>query len=203
MAINQELKQVRLVINEMLAAKKKQITYKQESEKGDVNHDKVDYWMSKLFVLPNSEINFPTEIEEDENLYRAVLRRILLMLAQRILYHAQTSLDKGRLASAIRLYCATDGSMATYFALRNEGMSLQAAKATLAKMGGLAKLAADPKQQEKSFIYNCWQSWQKKTDSYKSKAAFARDMLTKCEHLTSQKKIEDWCREWEKANPAG
>ena len=34
------------------------------------------------------------------------------------------------------------------------------------------------------------------TDRYKSKAAFARDMLEKCEHLTSTKKIEDWCREW-------
>lgn len=72
-----------------------------------------------------------------------------------------------------------------------------------ARFNAKLKLANDPKQQEKSFIFDCWQSWQEKPDSYKSKAAFAKDMLTKCEHLASQKKIEDWCREWEKANPAG
>ncbi len=63
--------------------------------------------------------------------------------------------------------------------------------------------ATNPKQKEKSFIFDCWQEWQRKPDNYKSKAKFGKDMLAKCEHLTSQKKIEDWCREWEKANPAG
>lgn len=63
----------------------------------------------------------------------------------------------------------------------------------------LSKLANDPKQGEKAFVRECWQAWDKKPDFYKSKAEFARDMLTKCEHLKSQKKIEDWCREWEKA----
>lgn len=72
-----------------------------------------------------------------------------------------------------------------------------------ARFNAALRHANDPKQQEKSFIYSCWQGWQEKPDSYKSKAAFARDMLTKCEKLKSQKKIEDWCREWEKANPAG
>jgi len=59
------------------------------------------------------------------------------------------------------------------------------------------KLQKDPKQIEKQFVFDCWRSWQAKPNAYNSKAAFARDMLTKCEHLSSQKKIEDWCREWE------
>lgn len=71
-----------------------------------------------------------------------------------------------------------------------------------ARLKAVLKHANDPRQQEKSFIYSCWQSWQAKPDSYKYKAAFAKDMLAKCEHLTSQKKIEDWCRDWEKDNPA-
>jgi len=78
-----------------------------------------------------------------------------------------------------------------------------AQKRIMAKKGALAKIASDPKQKEKSFVRECWQDWQKNPDSYKSKAAFGKDMLQKCEHLDSQKKIEDWCREWEKTNPAG
>jgi hypothetical protein len=69
-----------------------------------------------------------------------------------------------------------------------------------ARAGAKAKLANDPKQTEKYFVRECWGAWQQKPDSYKGKAEFARDMLTKCEYLTSQKKIEDWCREWEKEN---
>ncbi len=63
-----------------------------------------------------------------------------------------------------------------------------------------AKLANDPRQDEKQFIRECWQDWQRGKSHYTSKAAFARDMIEKVEHLTSTKKIEDWCREWEKAH---
>ncbi len=71
-------------------------------------------------------------------------------------------------------------------------------KHDLAKSGGISRAVNDPKQKEKAFVLECWQEWQKKPDNYKSKAEFARDMLNKTEHLTSQKKIEDWCREWER-----
>jgi hypothetical protein len=73
----------------------------------------------------------------------------------------------------------------------------------LARRAAIAKMAADPKQKEKKFVCECWKEWQEQPGRYKGKAAFARDMLNKCEHLESQKKIEDWCRDWEKANPAG
>lgn len=59
------------------------------------------------------------------------------------------------------------------------------------------KLANDPKQAEKDFVKDCWDAWQKSPGAYKSKAAFARDMLDKCAALTSNKVIEDWCRGWE------
>ncbi|KAF0843439.1 hypothetical protein FNL37_0865 [Methylovorus glucosotrophus] len=80
--------------------------------------------------------------------------------------------------------------------------SLSAARAQFARSGAIAKLAKDPKQKEKSFIYECWLEWKNNPLSYKSKASFARDMLQKCEHLTSNKIIEDWCRDWEKAHSA-
>lgn len=89
--------------------------------------------------------------------------------------------------------------------IQDEHASLTKAKAALAKMGGLARVASDPRQEEKAFILTCWQAWQKSPETYPSKAEFSRDMITKCEHLKSQKKIEDWCREWEKklTLPAG
>lgn len=68
----------------------------------------------------------------------------------------------------------------------------------VSRKGGLARHAKDPKQREKAFIRQCWTDWQRTPDAYKSKAAFARDMLDKCEHLMSTKQIEDWCREWDK-----
>jgi len=58
--------------------------------------------------------------------------------------------------------------------------------------------ADDPKQKEKHLVFECWIGWKVKPTQYKGKAAFARDMLDKCEHLKSQKKIEDWCREWDR-----
>lgn len=65
----------------------------------------------------------------------------------------------------------------------------------MGRRGAIAKLKNDPKRNEKNFIHECWQEWQKKPENYQSQAAFGRDMLTKCNHLTSQKKIEGWCRE--------
>lgn len=89
------------------------------------------------------------------------------------------------------------------YKLRDNQASLAQAKSELAKFAVQSKLAADPKQIEKKFVYQCWQDWQKKPDSYNGKAAFARDMLAKYETLTSQPVIEGWCRDWGKANPAG
>ena len=62
------------------------------------------------------------------------------------------------------------------------------------------QLANDPKQKAKAFILECWQVWQEEPERYKTKAAFAKAMLKQdqCKQLQSQKKIEDWCREWGK-----
>lgn len=66
------------------------------------------------------------------------------------------------------------------------------------KKGGDIRWNGDPKKTEKVFVKNCWLDWQQSPLNYKSKAAFANDMLDKCEYLKSQKRITDWCREWEK-----
>lgn len=71
-------------------------------------------------------------------------------------------------------------------------------------ISGLKKYAAtqrwktDPKSSDKVFVKDCWLEWKKTPARYKSKIAFATDMLDKCEYLTSTKVIEDWCRAWDK-----
>lgn len=74
-------------------------------------------------------------------------------------------------------------------------------KSAFAVAGVRAKLAKDPRQAERKFVLQCWKEWNADPERYSSKAAFARDMLEKCEHLVSSKKIEDWCRVWERTQP--
>lgn len=75
---------------------------------------------------------------------------------------------------------------------------MRAARRNFAQQGIAAKLARDPKQAEKRFVRECWESWQAEPTRYKTKAAFARDMIEKCAHLTSTNQIEEWCRNWER-----
>lgn len=70
------------------------------------------------------------------------------------------------------------------------------------KKGGDGRWNEDPRKAEKAFVKSCWIHWQENPSNYRYKSEFAVDMLNKCEHLKSQKTIEDWCREWEKAHPA-
>lgn len=75
--------------------------------------------------------------------------------------------------------------------------SLRSMRSKLAANSAMARYKKDPKQKEKIFVRECWAIWQTRPESYDGKASFARAMLDKCEHLQSQKKIEDWCRAWE------
>lgn len=77
-----------------------------------------------------------------------------------------------------------------------EGL-LKNANSESARKRAILRHEKDPKQADRNFVFDCWKDWRKKPEAYKSKAAFARDMLDKCENLESQKVIEDWCRRWE------
>lgn len=75
---------------------------------------------------------------------------------------------------------------------------IQTYKKELAIRGVTEKLKRDPRQEQKKLVRECWVKWQLEPSNYSSKAEFARDMREKYLHLKSNKKIEDWCREWEK-----
>lgn len=95
------------------------------------------------------------------------------------------------------------GSMQEKYSVKLRTMELARAakelRQQLAQKGGRARHAKDPKQADKALVEQCWKEWQRKPNNYPSKAEFARDMLMKFGNLESQKKIEDWCRAWEKA----
>ena len=61
------------------------------------------------------------------------------------------------------------------------------------------KWAKSPKTEAKALVKEYWIKWKKNKSLYKSKSAFANDMLNKFEGtLESAKVIESWCRKWEK-----
>ncbi|WP_284337669.1 hypothetical protein [Comamonas sp. NoAH] len=66
-----------------------------------------------------------------------------------------------------------------------------------AQAGASEKLAKDPKQSAKQQVRECWDIWKSNPERYKSKSAFARDMLGKYEQLESSEVIQRWCREWD------
>ncbi|OYD53113.1 hypothetical protein CGK74_14445 [Thauera propionica] len=69
----------------------------------------------------------------------------------------------------------------------------------VASMGGDTKRNRDPRQKEKDYIHEKWKTWPARLAGNKRyKSEFARKMLEQCKHLTDEKTITDWCREWEK-----
>lgn len=75
---------------------------------------------------------------------------------------------------------------------------LDHADSTRARLKAIKMHAKDPKQADKALVRECWDDWQKQSDRYEGKAAFARDMRDKFPNLKSQPVIEGWCRKWER-----
>ena len=62
-----------------------------------------------------------------------------------------------------------------------------------------ARHSKDPKQKVKLEVRGLWEHWEKNPRTYRSSAAFARDMLDKWpEQLTSIPVVERWVRSWRK-----
>lgn len=118
-----------------------------------------------------------------------------------LIEHEPASDDEiiSQLCAAVRLHEQFQNLLMQRPALREAwGELLSESRTEAARKTAAAKHAADPRQSEKAFVRQCWEEWQADSARYLSKAAFARDMLDKCKVLRSTKKIEDWCRSWEK-----
>lgn len=100
---------------------------------------------------------------------------------------------RGAVAAAVQ----AAHTLADAQAFLNGSEAFRAVRSQMAYAAAMARHSRDPKQADKKFVYGCYRDWRENPSRYKSKAAFARDMLDKCEHLESQKKIEDWVRQWD------
>ena len=133
----------------------------------------------------------PKQAESSERLRRSLLFTCFNNIDAAII--AKCLNADGSVSSAI----AAARAFAIYQEIEWSADSLERVRSKLAADSAMARYKKDPKQKEKIFVKECWAIWQTRPDSYDGKASFARAMLDKCEHLQSQKKIEDWCRAWE------
>lgn len=182
---------VRRLLPEMLASGKLVLQGKRSSPK-DVD------WTT---IEDDSVIGIAWQVFEKTKIKHEAIDNNYYIMVMAI--HALIEIDNALIAlklgesGAVVAACEAANALSNLHALDSGDQKLQEARRDLAYRGAIARIERDPKQKEKTFIYECWQRWQQSPETYASKAAFARDMLSKCEHLTSQKKIEDWCREWE------
>lgn len=156
-------------------------------------HDDIAAWNNEIKINEQNLSEFESS------------KRHLLSYAFEENVSVDRALGEGSLSEVISHLEKVEWLLRIVGKLCNDRASLDWAKSELAKVAVQAKLAADPKQAAKVFVKDCWQTWQEEPERYKSKAAFARDMLKQdqCKSLESQVKITDWCRQWEKSHPAG
>jgi hypothetical protein len=98
---------------------------------------------------------------------------------------------------AVSATVAAANALANAQAISNGSEAFQKVRRQMAYEAATARHRNDPKQADKKFVFECYRNWRANPSRYKSKAQFARDMLEKCAHLESQKKIEDWVRLWD------
>lgn len=137
-----------------------------------------------------------------ELLSQHTAEEVAVIAAQHILYRKESDAHKAALKDLNSVLCIQSAMkfsfkqvVETAIEYRKEYNSRRASRS--------AKKSHEkrPQTADKAFVFECWKEWRADPARYGGKAAFARDMLDKCGTLKSQKKIEDWCREWEKLEP--
>ena len=136
-------------------------------------------------------------LESEINTHSFFMARVAVILVVLLNCESGYRLGRDEVHKSVLAYGQSNMMLGTGMALaaaywRKDSMNSNARRAVAERM------STDPKQADKVSVRECWDDWQKQPDRYKGKAAFARDMLTKYEHLESQPVIEGWCRAWER-----
>lgn len=145
-------------------------------------------------------------ITEDDTYYDNEGKHgVAVTLAESKHTEAVKAIANGDFSYALLNLRLADGALDRAYQFKKSIMPYERAESIKAWEASQARLEKDPRQKAKKFVLDCWRVWQEEPERHKSKAEFARDMLKQeqCKSLKSQKKIEDWCREWEKSHPAG
>lgn len=101
------------------------------------------------------------------------------------------------LEASVLLANIADQALCMFSGGPHDPKSISELRSQFAKKGAATRLAKSPKQQTKQQVRECWDAWQARPEVYKSKSAFARDMLDKFDDLKNQRVIEKWCLEWQ------
>jgi len=112
------------------------------------------------------------------------------------------SSDKARSVGSLSYAAAELTAMLTARPLDTD--ELKKIRSRMAQDGAIAKLANDPKQEDKDNVKDCWLRWLRTKGEFPPKEEFARQMLDKygCsvdrpKGLKSAQVIARWCRLWE------
>lgn len=129
---------------------------------------------------------------------------ILTAFWQCYLFHALREIDNALIGLALDGREAVVAALGASSALSNAisiesgNTKEQEIRRGIAYRGAMEKLRRDPKQAAKIQVKECWVEWQNKPERYKTKSAFAKDMMDKYAELDSQAVITRWCSLWEK-----
>lgn len=141
-----------------------------------------------------SNLKFADELAEKIRMPVKVVQSLCLTAAYlKLAYHARS---KNQPKAIIWLFEALRNSM------RIEGFvygTIHKDEFNRLRLGEAARKRhkLDPKYEAKREVRGLWNLWKREPARYKSKSAFARDMLDKYAELGSQRVIERWCKEWE------
>lgn len=124
------------------------------------------------------------------------LARLQLLIFLLEMEDALIDIEKGYFELAVGGFgeaCSSFGQALSYISAAHGKGSIH----SQARLGARRKLERDPKQFAKQQVRECWDIWKAEPSRYKSKSAFAKDMLSKYEQLESSEVIQRWCREWD------
>jgi hypothetical protein len=141
------------------------------------------------FNLHNNK--FLTDIVKQQNEINLSDKELAAAAALHLLDEAQTGMDMLSKFKNYEFAFAIKGYV-------DKVLDLETFNSSNKRDAAINRWLKDPKSLDKISVKECWVEWHKDTSRYKSKSAFANDMLNKFENLKSVKVIEEWCRNWEK-----
>ena len=141
--------------------------------------------------------------QEQGNTLKEISPSIILGGAFLSISAANTAIEHSDFDLFIVMITSISQSLTMANMLEDEKNAISKKMSEYAKM----RLLNDPKQAEKLFVKESWDAWKSNPQQYKYNTTFATAMLDKFrpddpeeegKHLSSVKKITEWCTQWER-----
>ena len=141
--------------------------------------------------------------QEQGNTLKEISPSIILGGAFLSISAANTAIEHSDFDLFIVMITSISQSLTMANMLEDEKNAISKKMSEYAKM----RLLNDPKQAEKLFVKESWDAWKSNPQQYTYNTTFATAMLDKLrpddpeeegKHLSSVKKITEWCTQWER-----